>query len=145
MERGIYGDTKGKPYLTVKEAAIFLDTTPVAIIKIVTALGGVKVLGKYQFNRDKLYNRTETVYFILATNNIMKIWFSRNFEQRFRDIRACNPTIKLIHKVNGNRNYEQNLHKKFDKYKLKGQKEWFIYNKEIKEFIQKLKEHKNDR
>lgn len=80
--------------------------------------------------------KTTKTYFI-TDGEYVKIGITEDIEKRLSGIQTGNPKkIKLIHYIEGNKEYE--YHRKFKKYRANG--EWFIFNKEIKDFIEKLKE-----
>lgn len=77
------------------------------------------------------------VYFMLAGKYI-KIGFSNNIHSRMSTLQTGNPSkIQLLCAINGRREEELMLHKKFKDYHYKG--EWFHYVAPIKEYIENIK------
>lgn len=79
------------------------------------------------------------IYFMLSEKmNAVKIGFTRGkIEDRLKKCQTWNPynvDVLKIHK--GTMIEERNLHKKFVKFKIKG--EWFKYSKELKDYIDSI-------
>ena len=75
------------------------------------------------------------VYFI-KVNNRVKIGYSNNMDKRINGLKTSNPysnEIELLLLIDGERDIEKKLHKKFSDIRICG--EWFLYSSEIKEFI----------
>lgn len=74
------------------------------------------------------------VYFLKDENNLIKIGFSKNVINRIKHLMSQTPyECDVILILNENFKYEQELHKKFAKYKKAG--EWFSFSDEIMDYI----------
>ena len=82
--------------------------------------------------------KEEYIYFIQqGDDGPIKIGYSTDVTERIRRMRTCSPYeiyIRLV--ISGNLDFEKNIHKKFKKYKMRG--EWFQNTKEIREYIKSL-------
>jgi len=78
------------------------------------------------------------IYFIKAGNlNQIKIGYSKNPKARFYAINLSSPiNLQLIKTIQGEKDNEKNIHKKFSHIKVKG--EWFQQTKELMDFIENI-------
>jgi len=66
--------------------------------------------------------------------NTCKIGYASNPENRLSQLQVGNPfSLEIVSIIDGDIPLEKELHKKFDKYRLKG--EWFEYCDDIKNFF----------
>ena len=91
---------------------------------------------KSMANRPKNY-----VYFIKnESGKMVKIGYSKNPEKRLKMLERTLPmSLELVYFMPGSELREKRLHEKFSKYRIKG--EWFIFSDEIKQYIEKVKDH----
>jgi Fe2+ or Zn2+ uptake regulation protein len=91
---------------------------------------------KNMANRPKNY-----VYFIKnESGKMVKIGYSKNPEKRLKMLERTLPmSLELVYFMPGSELREKRLHEKFSKYRIKG--EWFIFSDEIKQYIEKVKDH----
>lgn len=77
------------------------------------------------------------IYFIKSESGHLKIGFSKDkAELRLSNLQiGCPFKLRLLAMLNGDREQERLIHNKFKHLKVNG--EWFIYKKEILNFIQK--------
>jgi len=75
------------------------------------------------------------IYFIEAESGHIKIGYTDNeINVRIKAMQpGCPFTLKLIKTIDGDRQQEKLIHKKFTEYRYRG--EWFIPSKEIQSFI----------
>ena len=81
------------------------------------------------------------VYFVLAREvNRVKIGFTTyDPGYRLQTIQANSPvTLKIIAVLQGPREWESKLHKKFTAWRLHG--EWFTFSEEINQYVEFLRE-----
>jgi len=72
--------------------------------------------------------------YIVKADNRVKIGFTSAPESRIRDLQVSNPAVlEVLLVVNGNRDLEQQLHREFQYYRIRG--EWFEYCQPIKDLI----------
>ena len=76
-----------------------------------------------------------TVYFILcSTQRMVKIGHTNNMVKRLHQLQVgCPYELKVIKTMDGDYELEQELHKRFDHYRVQG--EWFVYSQEIKDYL----------
>ena len=79
------------------------------------------------------------VYFILnADLNHIKIGYSKNPEQRLKQLQTSSSNkLEIYFQTNGEFSLETYLHKKYHNYHIIN--EWYVFNEEIKDFIEFLK------
>lgn len=82
---------------------------------------------------DNDKHNTPGVYFI-KMGDYVKIGYSYNPTKRIKDFSTPLP-LEIICVLDGGYTLEAELHKKFKK--LRTNKEWFIYNETIKNFLSK--------
>ena len=63
--------------------------------------------------------------------DLLKIGYTENMDKRLESYLTENPECKLLDVIDGNRDAESKLHKKFDKFRYPKRKEWFYYDEEI--------------
>lgn len=123
--------------LTIDAVLDFVRTWAEEDAKIVTP-------GRRTINFDKQTAKPPCyVYFILNYDSeAIKIGMAKNVERRLDNLQTSSPsTLKLLSKiqaksVNKARELEQSLHRKFDKYRIRG--EWFKASVELLDYIDKL-------
>lgn len=74
----------------------------------------------------KALKPTGYVYFIKAKceGNPIKIGYSIDPKKRLKSLQTASPVkLKLVKAIPGNRDTERNLHRRFKKYRIRG--EWF--------------------
>ena len=84
------------------------------------------------------YMREPYIYFVQSEDGYIKIGCTQRLKLRIKAIQACNPLkIKLVGKMKGGYDLEAELHKRFKKYRKRG--EWFHPAPELIEYIVKNK------
>jgi hypothetical protein len=79
--------------------------------------------------------RRSYVYFIASGTKAIKIGWAGSVQKRLKLLQTGNPeTLTLIATCEGDVTLEQLIHKKFARYRLRG--EWFRYSKRIIAFVQ---------
>ncbi len=92
-------------------------------------------------NKDVCFTKKEQVsgflYFILSTNNKVKIGWSANPHLRLCQLRVISPCVlTLLGSIPSVQSDEKELHHKLLRHKSHG--EWFHYNKEVRDEIHSL-------
>lgn len=84
------------------------------------------------------------VYFIVTEDEkFVKIGYTNNLKNRMLSIQNGNPLeIILIRTIKGGMKKEQQIHKYLNKYHYK--REWFIYNQEVKNYINNLSDNDDE-
>lgn len=73
------------------------------------------------------------IYFVRGDDKV-KIGFSKDVESRIKDLQASSPLeLSLLLTIKGTTKTENELHDRFDKYRIRG--EWFRYEGELEEFV----------
>jgi len=99
-----------------------------------------KWFSKKKTKRRKVKPLTGQVYFIRARceGNPIKIGYSINPKARIKALQTASPVkLRLLKTIPGNRQIERALHRKFKKYRLRG--EWFKGSKELLQYIKEVK------
>ncbi len=75
------------------------------------------------------------IYFVQnKARNAVKIGFSENLEARLKVLQTVSlDPLELIGTIEGDRDAEKELHKKFKDFKIRG--EWFLMDSELKDFV----------
>ena len=78
---------------------------------------------------------TGFVYFIgNLDNEMVKIGYSVKVNRRLKELQSSSPIkLKVIHKMSANKQFERELHSKFDEYRSHG--EWFSMKGRLKDFL----------
>jgi hypothetical protein len=86
----------------------------------------------------RLCNRRRYVYFVISESGHIKIGIANNVKKRMIIMRTDNPyPIKLLGKIKAEGHPENEIHKMFSQYRVRG--EWFMDVPEIRKFIEKYK------
>ena len=87
---------------------------------------------------EKYLKSLHFIYFVQDTVlKYIKIGYTNNIKRRIKDLQVGNPhKLELIAQINGGKNKEERLHKKFDKYNIRN--EWFEPNEEILKYISEI-------
>lgn len=77
----------------------------------------------------------EYVYFISSDDKI-KIGYTKNIKRRLKQLQTSNSSqLILLGYIEGDKNVEKQLHKRFAQYRIRENGEWFNCNDEILDYI----------
>ena len=82
------------------------------------------------------------IYFIQSEKGgAIKIGLSKNPEERLNELQTSTPyKLKLLAKIKGDISKERELHRRFARYRIRG--EWFEASNELLSYIEQIKEEK---
>lgn len=84
------------------------------------------------------------VYFITDKENIKIGYTKQNPEKRLHQLNTGSPIqLYLLGYIEGDKNKEKELHRKFNKYRIRQNGEWFYGNEEIIDYINMVNEKEN--
>jgi len=93
----------------------------------------IKHKARYQFGiQTHKDEKPIHVYFVLASDNLVKIGYSRDVPKRMISIKIAHPTVKLLGTVITKT--EVQVHKIFEEFRIP-KTEWFRYDDSMLEFI----------
>ena len=77
------------------------------------------------------------IYFVKASNGLIKIGITNDMEIRFKNLKMMSPCmISLVKCVEGNLTMESKIHKKFNHLRQHG--EWFLESDDLLDFIKSI-------
>lgn len=82
------------------------------------------ILNRLTHRIKRTKNKRGSVYALIDDGDYIKIGFTSNFDERFKSIKSCNPSVRLLGKIDQcGKNIESFYHKLFKAYRVSG--EWF--------------------
>jgi len=87
----------------------------------------------------KVTPKNKSVYFVLASDNLVKIGHSSNVKKRIQNLSVLHPSFKLLGMVDGKTELE--VHNIFSDFRISG--EWYKYDQSMIEYINLHKPQKN--
>lgn len=83
------------------------------------------------------------VYFITNGENI-KIGYSKNINKRLKQLNTGNDKkLYILGYIQGDKDKEKEIHKKFSKFRIRSNGEWFYPDQELIDFLNLINEKSN--